>query len=293
MQTLLPEEELVALNIAFEDAHPREILSWALETSGLERIAVASAFQSRGHRGDAPRHADPARHPDPVPGDRLPVRRDARVQAADHRAPRPERRRPLRRVHRGAPGEGVRSPAVRARPRAVLRAQQGAAHVRGAPRLRRVGDRAPPRLLAHPRERAVRGAVRDRAGPLDGEGQPDGHLDASRRLGLPEGARPPAQPALRPRATPRSAARRARGCGSRASPSAPAGGPGKPKWECGIHANEAAAAEGPTRVAQATTQSASRASSISSRRWSPSESPSTCTGNGSAAVTSTCEASCT
>ena len=48
MQTLLPEEELVALNLAFEDAHPREILSWALEASGLERIAVASAFQSEG-----------------------------------------------------------------------------------------------------------------------------------------------------------------------------------------------------------------------------------------------------
>ncbi len=48
MQTLLPEEELVALNLAFEDAHPREILSWALETSGLERIALASAFQSEG-----------------------------------------------------------------------------------------------------------------------------------------------------------------------------------------------------------------------------------------------------
>jgi phosphoadenosine phosphosulfate reductase len=45
---LLPDEELTALNIAFEDAHPREILSWALETSGVQRIAVASAFQSEG-----------------------------------------------------------------------------------------------------------------------------------------------------------------------------------------------------------------------------------------------------
>ena len=48
VETLLPEEDLVALNIAFEDAHPREILLWALETSGLKRIAVASAFQSEG-----------------------------------------------------------------------------------------------------------------------------------------------------------------------------------------------------------------------------------------------------
>jgi phosphoadenosine phosphosulfate reductase len=48
MQTLLPDEELLALNIAFEQAHPREILSWALETSGIERIALASAFQTEG-----------------------------------------------------------------------------------------------------------------------------------------------------------------------------------------------------------------------------------------------------
>src|SRR5438876_46745 len=42
MQTLLPTDELTALNIAFEDAHPQEILTWALETSGLRRIAIAS-----------------------------------------------------------------------------------------------------------------------------------------------------------------------------------------------------------------------------------------------------------
>ena len=48
MKTLLPSDELVALNIAFEDAHPREVLSWALERSGLERIAIASAFQAEG-----------------------------------------------------------------------------------------------------------------------------------------------------------------------------------------------------------------------------------------------------
>ena len=33
MQTLLPSDELVALNMTFEDAHPREILGWALEPS--------------------------------------------------------------------------------------------------------------------------------------------------------------------------------------------------------------------------------------------------------------------
>jgi phosphoadenosine phosphosulfate reductase len=48
MQTLLRDDELVALNLTFEDAHPREVLSWALETSGLRRIAIASAFQAEG-----------------------------------------------------------------------------------------------------------------------------------------------------------------------------------------------------------------------------------------------------
>ena len=48
MRTLLRDDELVALNLAFEDAHPREILAWALETSGLRKIAIASAFQAEG-----------------------------------------------------------------------------------------------------------------------------------------------------------------------------------------------------------------------------------------------------
>jgi phosphoadenosine phosphosulfate reductase len=48
MQTLIPADELVALNIAFEDSGPREVIEWALLTSGLERIAIASAFQTEG-----------------------------------------------------------------------------------------------------------------------------------------------------------------------------------------------------------------------------------------------------
>jgi phosphoadenosine phosphosulfate reductase len=48
METLLRDDELVALNTDFEHAHPREILTWALESSGLGRIAVASAFQAEG-----------------------------------------------------------------------------------------------------------------------------------------------------------------------------------------------------------------------------------------------------
>ena len=48
MQTLLRDEELVALNQEFEDAHPREILAWALDASRFPRVAVASAFQAEG-----------------------------------------------------------------------------------------------------------------------------------------------------------------------------------------------------------------------------------------------------
>ena len=48
VQTLLQPDELLSLNDRFEEAHPREILTWALERSGLERIAIASAFQAEG-----------------------------------------------------------------------------------------------------------------------------------------------------------------------------------------------------------------------------------------------------
>lgn len=47
-QTLLSDQELQALNAGFEHAHPREIVRWALEGSGLERVAIASAFQAEG-----------------------------------------------------------------------------------------------------------------------------------------------------------------------------------------------------------------------------------------------------
>jgi phosphoadenosine phosphosulfate reductase len=48
VQTLLPADELAELNTAFEASHPRQIVAWALERSGLERIAIASAFQAEG-----------------------------------------------------------------------------------------------------------------------------------------------------------------------------------------------------------------------------------------------------
>jgi phosphoadenosine phosphosulfate reductase len=48
MQTLLAEEHIQELNARFETSTPNEIVRWALEDSGLERIAIASAFQAEG-----------------------------------------------------------------------------------------------------------------------------------------------------------------------------------------------------------------------------------------------------
>jgi phosphoadenosine phosphosulfate reductase len=48
MRTLLPDHEIVSLNASFDEAQPSDILAWALEESGLARIAIASAFQAEG-----------------------------------------------------------------------------------------------------------------------------------------------------------------------------------------------------------------------------------------------------
>jgi phosphoadenosine phosphosulfate reductase len=48
MDTLLSDDEIQSLNLSFEEAPPSDILAWALEKSGLERIAIASAFQTEG-----------------------------------------------------------------------------------------------------------------------------------------------------------------------------------------------------------------------------------------------------
>ena len=48
MRTLPSDLEIAERNAAFERAQPSEILAWALGESGLERIAIASAFQAEG-----------------------------------------------------------------------------------------------------------------------------------------------------------------------------------------------------------------------------------------------------
>jgi phosphoadenosine phosphosulfate reductase len=48
MQTLLAEDLVKDLNARFEAGTPQQVVRWALEESGLERIAIASAFQAEG-----------------------------------------------------------------------------------------------------------------------------------------------------------------------------------------------------------------------------------------------------
>jgi phosphoadenosine phosphosulfate reductase len=48
METLLAEDLVRHINSRFEEARPEEIVRWALEESGLDRIAIASAFQVEG-----------------------------------------------------------------------------------------------------------------------------------------------------------------------------------------------------------------------------------------------------
>jgi phosphoadenosine phosphosulfate reductase len=48
MQPPIPEDELQELNARFEGGTPQDILAWLFEDSGIERIAIASAFQREG-----------------------------------------------------------------------------------------------------------------------------------------------------------------------------------------------------------------------------------------------------
>jgi phosphoadenosine phosphosulfate reductase len=48
MRPLIPDDELQELNASFEASEPDRILRWLLEDSGIERVALASAFQREG-----------------------------------------------------------------------------------------------------------------------------------------------------------------------------------------------------------------------------------------------------
>jgi phosphoadenosine phosphosulfate reductase len=48
VRILLSAEELASINQTFEEAHPRDVVRWVLDESGLDRVAIASAFQAEG-----------------------------------------------------------------------------------------------------------------------------------------------------------------------------------------------------------------------------------------------------
>jgi phosphoadenosine phosphosulfate reductase len=48
VQVLVAEDQVRELNALFETQRPDEIIRWALQDSGIERIGVASAFQAEG-----------------------------------------------------------------------------------------------------------------------------------------------------------------------------------------------------------------------------------------------------
>src|SRR2546425_4830816 len=48
MQTILADHIVEELNARFEGESPEKIVHWALQDSGLDRIAIASAFQAEG-----------------------------------------------------------------------------------------------------------------------------------------------------------------------------------------------------------------------------------------------------
>ena len=163
--TLLSDEALRALNARLEPAHPREIVRWALEESGLREIALASAFQAEG---TCVMHMATQIRPD-VPvlfletgfhfEETLAFKRRLTelldlnvVELAGAYTPDDAAR-------------GLRSPPVRARTRAVLRHQQGASRCsrrfaaarRGSPR----SDATRPR--PGPRRRSSTGTSSNRA----------------------------------------------------------------------------------------------------------------------------------
>src|SRR5438874_12044141 len=48
MQTLPGQDLVRTADARFGSAHPRDVLRWAIEEAGFDRIAIASAFQAEG-----------------------------------------------------------------------------------------------------------------------------------------------------------------------------------------------------------------------------------------------------
>ena len=198
MQTLLQPDELLSLNDRFEEAHPREILTWALERSGLERIAIASAFQAEG---TIVMHMATQMRPD------IPILfLETGYQFAETLAFKEQLAERLGLNVVDLVGEyTVERQAEVMGPRLFERDPERCCDLNKVQPMFEALRGLDAWITAFRREssptRATAPFVQQyelETGSLDREGEPDGGVVAARGLGLPEGTRPPAQPALRP-----------------------------------------------------------------------------------------------
>ena len=191
---------VAVLSQRLESATPRRDRAVGTRGARAAEDRARVRVPSRGDLPDAHGLTDPGRRTCALHRDRLPFRRDPRLQGATRRAPGAERDRPGRPVHRGIAGRGVRPAPVRARSRALLsrstrwsRCSRRSADLDGwITAFRR--DSSPTRATS---------PIVDRYELEPGRWivkiNPVVELDPERHVGLPRGARPAAQPAVRPR----------------------------------------------------------------------------------------------
>ena len=198
MSNTFSDDEILALNLAFEDAHPREIVEWALATSGIERIAIASAFQADG---SCVMHMASQIRPD-VPILFL----ETGYQFAETLAFKERLTEQLGLNVVDLYGEyTVESQAEAFGPRLYERDPDACCDLNKVRPMMEALRELDAWVTAYRRDSSPTRADApfvDRyevaPGPLDREDQPDGRLDPRAGVGLPQGARPAAQPPLRP-----------------------------------------------------------------------------------------------
>ena len=198
MQTLLSDDEIASLNVDFETLQPSDILAWALERSGLEKMAIASAFQTEGTvvihmatriRADVPilfletgfQFAETLAFKQQL-AERLSL--NVIDLVGEYSNDRQEAEFGAR-LFESNPEMCCEINKVRPMFEALRGMDAWVTSVRTG-------------LLADARGHADRRALRPRAGERDREGQPDGELDEAAGVALPERARPAAQPPVRP-----------------------------------------------------------------------------------------------
>ena len=185
----------------FETSSARGDRSVGIARSGLERIAIASAFQAEG---TALIHMATRIRPD------VPI---LFLETGFHFAETLAFKERLTeqlglnvvdltgRLHRREPGRRTFGPRLYERdPEALLRAEQGGAVQPGLARFRRMDDLACGGTRPGPRKHTpIVSQTELEPGKTLVKINPVANWTRPRRVGLPEGARPPAQPAVRPR----------------------------------------------------------------------------------------------